>query len=157
MSTLAVIAGIGVAVQVFGQIQGARAEKADAEFNATIAEQEAVLARQEAGAREERQREEDRRILARQRALVGAAGITFEGSPVAVFAESAAQAELDALLIRREGVLRSRSLLIEADIQRVAGRQALAAGILGAGTTLLTGGARIAREERRGRRRDTED
>jgi len=114
--------------------------------NAQIAEQNAEAAKLAGAAKEEQSRDEVRRVLARQRALVGASGITTEGSPLLVMMETARQGELDALRIRytseveaRQGLFQAQQYQSEATLQRYQGKQAQKAGYLSAGGTLLTG------------------
>src|SRR6185369_12251552 len=70
------------------------------------------------------------------RATVGSSGVEMSGSPLDVLAESARQAELNALNIRRAGAL-------EAQGQLIAGKNAQTASRYNAAGTLLTQGYKI--------------
>lgn len=122
----------GTALGVGGQIAGGNAAKATAEFNAQKATEEAAM-------QEQQQREADRRTISMASARIGASGIERSGSPLDVLAESARQAELNALYIRRGGAL-------DAQGQRIAGSNAQSAARAGAAGTLLTGGYGIVKE-----------
>ena len=80
--------------------------------NAALMENEATRVEQEARERARRMREENERMLGQQRAQYGKAGVTSEGSPLAVMAESAGLMELavgDELYkagLERQGFLR---------------------------------------------------
>ena len=80
--------------------------------NAALMENEATRVEQEARERARRMREQNERMLGQQRAQYGKAGVTSEGSPLAVMAESAGLMELavgDELYkagLERQGFLR---------------------------------------------------
>jgi hypothetical protein len=76
-----------------------------------------------------------------------------EGSPLMVQEENAAQAEFDALNLRYKGELQAWDFLNQANLYGLYGQSALRAGEVGsnlsnhaAGTTLLTGGLRLAQQ-----------
>ena len=120
------------------QVQRLNAEAQAAEFNALNAEREAGRAVEAAAFEERRFREDVRRFQGRQRAAA-AAGITLSGSPLELVAESARDAELDALAIRFSGDVESARLMSQAALDRLAGRGARAAA-----ETARAGGAREA-------------
>lgn len=144
---------IGGAVQAVGAIQAGQAQKAEAnaraqanQYNAKVKEMQAGIERSQANAREEQQRRKGRQILGAQRAGIAQAGIGFTGSAVDIMEQSADLAELDALNIRYEGELRSTGLLAdaeaelyEADVNRMAGRNAMKAAYINAGSALIGG------------------
>jgi hypothetical protein len=143
------------AVQAVGTIQQGKAQKAQANANATAARynanlrtMEADIARQTAGRREEAQRRQARQVLGKQRAGIAQAGIGFAGSALDLMYQSELLSELDALNIRYEGDLRSYGLLAQAEQDRysarayeAAGKNAMRSAYLSAGATLLAGGA----------------
>lgn len=127
------LAAAGTATAVAGQVKAGNAAERAGEFNANTATEAATI-------KEEQQRLADRRTLASARATVGSSGIdAASGSPLDVMAESARQAEMNALIIRRGGVLDAYSA-------RVAGRNAQSASRIAAAGTLLTGASGIAGE-----------
>ncbi len=60
-----------------------------------------------------------------------------------ILADTAAQAELDAMIIKMGGDIASSSLLSRASATRAAGRSAARTGMFNLGATLLTGGSQI--------------
>lgn len=126
------LAAAGTATSVAGQIKAGNAAQRAGEFNANVATEAATI-------KEEQQRMADRRTLASARATVGSSGVEMTGSPLDVMAESARQAEMNALIIRRGGVLDAYSA-------RVAGRNAKTASRYAAASTLLTGASAIGGE-----------
>lgn len=145
-----------MAVAAYSAYQGGKTQeagyKAQAqadEYNATIQSQNASVARQQAGAREEAQRRQARQVLGEQRAALAQAGIGLSGSAADVYGQSAANAELDALNIRYEGELESRGLLAQSQLSRYEGKvsgmnasSARRAGNLSAASALLAGGTK---------------
>lgn len=147
---LPVIEAVGAVVSVVSAISGgsrkaeadtqaAQAQAQADEYNAKTAEYNAAVARQEAQAQELQARRENRKFIGRQHAAVGKSGATTAGSPLLTFAESAKVSELDALNIRYTGARTSDIQLRQARLDRIKGGNALKAGNIRAGTSLLTG------------------
>lgn len=147
----------GIGLQVAGQVQAGREAKAFGEsqaalreYNAQLAEREAIEAREAAAFEERKFRKGGERLKARQRLGFAKAGVTFEGSPLEVMEQTAIELETDALMIRRGGQLGARRLTAEAQLQRFAGRSALLKGraarrasTISALSTGLVGGAQL--------------
>lgn len=129
--TLASAAAIGgtLAAADSARQQGKAAQRAG-EYNA----QSALM---EAKSRESAQRADSQRSLARIRANIGKSGATSAGTPLLVLAESAANAEIDALNTRFTA---SR----QADVYRAGGANARTQGNIMAGTSLLQGAGKFA-------------
>jgi predicted nucleic acid-binding Zn ribbon protein len=105
----------GTAVKALGEKQAAdaaaaqiRSQQQAAMYDATIAQQNAQVERQQAGAREELQRRRAGQVLGEQRAAFAQAGTGTGGSAADVMAQSLVNAELDALTLRYEGEMRAR-------------------------------------------------
>lgn len=130
------------AISAVSQIVSAGQQADAAEYNAEVAEREAEAARQTAGFEEQQHRRRVSRILASQRAGYAASGVTFEGSPLLVMADSAQQAEVDALAIRRAGSIEESRALSQAALDRLQARNIRTAGYLGAAATIASGGYR---------------
>ena len=126
------------AITVATTLARTAADTAAARARARAATAAAAHSREEAANEAETLRRSTRRVLGRQRALYGRAGVAQAGSPLAVQAETAAEGELDAREILRAGDARAARLLNEAYLARLRGREALATGVLGAGRTILT-------------------
>lgn len=135
---------LGTGVSIAGQMaQSSQAAKM-AEYNATLERNRAIEAEQVSAEQERRHRESARRMLAAQRASIGASGVDIgTGSALLAQADSAANLELDALTIRHSGsaeAARARSA--------EAAERFRAAGIrsnrfFGPAASLLKGGTRV--------------
>lgn len=132
----------GTAMQAIGAIQQGNAAKSAADYNAAIAEQNATVERQQAGAREDAKRREVRQILGQQRAAFAQSGGGMGGSAADVMHQSSVNGELDALTLRYEGDLRARGLEAGATQERFAGKQAQTQGYMQAVGTILGGASR---------------
>lgn len=138
----------------------AEAQKQLMDYNAEMAKREAGYAVDEARYQESLQRKENDRLLSMQRSLYGKSGAMLsEGTPLAVLGDSAANGELMALEVRRQGEIeRQKSLMLannytyqgqmyqmagdtEAKISRWSGRNALWGGFMKAGQSLLSAGS----------------
>lgn len=125
-----VLAGASTAMSVSGQIAAGKAQQAQANYNAAVAERDAVAQRQAAAAQEQIIRARAARMLSKQRALYAKAGVTMEGTPLAVLADQAQQAELDALTARYEGEIGAQRSQSQAAGLRASGTNALRAGYM---------------------------
>lgn len=124
------LAAAGTAVAAYGSIQQGKAAQKAGEYNA----QSALL---EAQSRENAQRADAARNQARIRANIGKSGATTAGTPLMVLAESAANAEIDALNTRYTA---NR----QADVYRAGGANARSQGNIMAGTSLLQAAGKFA-------------
>lgn len=132
-------AATAAVVSAVGMISQAQSAKSAANYNAAVAERNATVSRQQAAANEAAQRRENYRAMGRIRAGYGAAGVTPEGSPLDILESSAAEAELDALNTRYKGELTAIGYQDEATLQRSRASSAMTAGVLNAGSALLSG------------------
>jgi hypothetical protein len=110
-------------MQVGGALSAGRAAQGAANYNA----QSAMI---ETQSRENAQRAQAARQLGATRAAIGKSGATSEGTPLLVLAESAANAEIDALNTRQTGQR-------QASLYRAQGANARKTGYIQAGTSLL--------------------
>ena len=125
----ATLGTVGSVAGVMGALQSGRADKNAANYNAQAAQQDAA-------SKEAAQRVNAQRQLGSVRANIGKSGATTAGTPLMVLAESASNAEIDALNTRRTGI-------VESNIYTARGRNASTAGNLRAGASLLSGMSRI--------------
>lgn len=151
------LAAAGAGVAAYSTYQAGRAAETQAKaeaawhaYNAKVAQREAEAERQ-AGAFEAQQHaRQAKQLLARQRALIGAAGVTPEGSPLLVAEDTAAQLALENAMIRqtvgrRVSKWQSQSIL---DISKAGAARSAASGYgraayTGAGAALLGGAAQV--------------
>jgi len=113
----AAIALISAATSAYGQQQQAKAQKAQADYNAEVQRNEAIMAERqaavdsEAAAREKRNiRDKARRIRATQEAGFAGSGITMEGTPLLFLADTTMKEEEDILNIKRSDDLNKMGL-----------------------------------------------
>lgn len=123
------LASAGTALGAIGALSQGRAAGAAGDYNARLAQAEAE-------SRERAQRAESERRMGNLRASIGKSGATSAGTPLLVLAESAANAEIDALNTRYGGAVQS-------SLYRSAASDARRAGTIRAGTSLLTGYGQI--------------
>lgn len=123
------LAAAGAVVSAVGMVQQGKASQQAGEYNA----QSALL---EGQSRENAQRAEAARNQARIRANIGKSGATSAGTPLLVLAESAANAEIDALNTRYTADR-------QANVYRAGGANARSQGNLMAGASLLSSAAKI--------------
>lgn len=140
---LPLLMAVSTGVSAYSSFSAGRAQskaaKQQAEIEFQRAEEEKLLTEIE----EMRLRKDARRFIGRQKALYGTAGVTFEGSPTEVMAETAYEAEWDVQILRHGGEVRASIYEQRAAAQRGAAKEIKAAGLLKAGTSLLTGGVSI--------------
>lgn len=142
MDPVTAMLAIGTATKAVGSIVQGNAASAASKANAKIADQNATIVGQQASAREDQQRRRSAMELGRQAAAFAQSGVDpTSGSAMRVAADSAAQAELDALNLRYEGQMQAFGYTREAAIERQRARYARNAGYFGAVTSILGGGA----------------
>ena len=144
VAVAAVLAVAGAAVAAAGAIEQGKAAEKLADFESDEARKEAARARAQAAADEQASRARARRFFASQQAAAAKSGLAPVGSPLEVFAESAAEAEIDALSIRAAGGVESARLLRQGAIRKFEGKQEKRASFFKAGATLLGGASRAA-------------
>ena len=122
----------GVTAAIIGTVVAAGAAAAGGVAQQQAAKANAKQAQAAAAFDEARQRERAQKILAAQRVGFAKAGVTLEGTPGDVLANTAEDAEIDALAIRWGGASRAAAF-------KAQGQSALIGGITGAAGALLTG------------------
>lgn len=132
----------GAAMSAVSQMQQAQAARSQTKYSAAVAANNATAARQQAAFQEAREREQFDRTLATQRVRFGKGGVTAEGTALDVNADRAVSGELEALKIRRSGLLQSQSYSNQATLDNMRGSAALASGMLNAGSSLLMAAGR---------------
>ena len=143
----------GTAVAAYGQYQQAKsaqqqakAEAAWHNYNAKVAQREADAERVASAFESKQQKRKAEQLLARQRTLVGAAGVEMEGSPLLVAEDTAAQLALENINIRMRGIRRQEGFISQSilDISKASAAKSRAVGfgkaaIIGAGGSILQG------------------
>lgn len=126
---ISIISIVGTVVGVVGQVvSGMNASKADA-YNAQIANQNAMIARNAAEYQAQQQQRAARIKIGQAEANYGASGITTEGSPLDVLESSARNAELDRQAIIYQGQVRAAGYTDQATLDQMRSSSDLEGGI----------------------------
>ena len=122
-----------------GNMASAKAARQMGEYNAKVAENQAIAARQKAEFDEDRQRQQSRMFAGRQRASLSQAGgeLMDAGDVLGMTAE---EAEIDALAIRYGGNVAAQSARQSGALAKAQAKQAEKASYMQAGKSLLTAG-----------------
>jgi len=136
-TTALIIMGISAAASAASAIAQGEAEARAAEFNASIAEQQAAR-EQEIAARDAAEfgRNADR-VMSSQRALFAGSGLEVTGSALGVVTDTAGEAAFEELNILAGGDARAAGLRLQAKLSKQRGKNARTAGFLNAGTSVL--------------------
>ena len=136
MSYLYAAAAVIAAV---GALAAGKASQNAMEYEAEVADQNAMLSRRNAGAQEEQQRRQARSFQGRQLAAIGESGVVLTGSTADLFRESLYSQEMDALNIRYEGELGNVSARNAATASRYNGKTARQSSYFSAASSLIGG------------------
>ncbi len=139
-----IISVVASAASAYASYQSGRMQKKAAETSAALAERDAENQRAAARIKGENYAEEARRRMATMRAQYAQAGVKMEGTPLLVMMNTAREVEKDLQRIKWGGEAQANAFQGEAGLQRMMGKQAYQQGVMGAGTTLLTGASRAA-------------
>ena len=120
-----VITGAAATVGAVGSMKQAKAQSNAAKFNAAQAAQDAVAAQQQAQQAAQLQQIQAQKAFGATRAAYGAAGVTMDGTPLDVLAESAVTAERDKQTILYQGKLRAAGYQSESALQTAAASNAM--------------------------------
>jgi len=138
MSFTQLLLGVGTGLVVQQQIRAGQQQQQIFEFNAAINRQKAELTKQAGKLKTERLRRQKRAFGRKQQAAFAVAGVRLTGSPLQVLADTAAELEFDIMVEdfnTRIAVLNAET---SGELDIVRGQQAQSAGLINAGTTLLS-------------------
>lgn len=139
----------GAAVAVYGAVRQGDVAKKTGEYNAQIAERDAVIATQKAEYDAESSSQKFKILMGKQRALYAKAGVDMtSGSPLLVMSFQAEQAERDRQAILLAGKTAAESDSSRAGLFRMTGESAQTAGYITGGSTFLTSLADVTRKSR---------
>lgn len=144
---LEVAAGLSAASGVAGykgNQAAAKAAQQTAEYNAKVAENEAIILRRAKVDEEANLRQNSERLVATQRVATAASGITMSGSPMQAIADAYFNTELDALRIQYAGDIEATAKAAEAGLARAEGRARSSALKTQSYQSLLQGGSQAA-------------
>jgi hypothetical protein len=132
--------GATVVVGIASAVQSADASRRAAHTNADISRQKAKIAEQQAGVNEDAQRRRASMVLGQQRAAAAESGSDLSsGTNADLAAQSATNAELDALNIRYQGKLGQLSGTEQAGLDDMRADDASNAQYLNAASSALSG------------------
>ena len=141
-----IILGIAsLLVSAGATVYSAQERKKTAAYTAKLAEEAGEESMAMAGIEAERHRDKIRRLKATQRASYAKSGVTMEGSPLEVLADTQAQADLQEMIIRHGGQVEANAYERKGMFARRAGRSAETAGYIGAGSSLLAGAYKMSK------------
>lgn len=145
------ISAIGTLYQAGSQYSAANAAASVAEQNARIAEQKGMATMQKAGWEERRIHAQSKKVQGAQRSALAASGVDVNtGSALDVQADTAYQAAEDVAMTHYNAELQKWGFDVEAanykaqaSQAKAAGTSALIGGVIGAGSSILTGGSQF--------------
>lgn len=129
----------GAVLGAVSSIQQGQAQKKANRFNAKMLDLQAKRTRIATTDKVTQFRQESGRIMETIKSQSAASGVRMTGTPLEVLAESAVNAELDALNLQFEGDMESARLKLEARHQRRAGTGAARAGVMGGASSIIGG------------------
>jgi|TARA_R100000654_G_scaffold75076_1_gene111146 hypothetical protein len=131
---------IGDLLSFKGNQAAAKQAQAVGEFNARLAENEAIILRRAKVREESNLRKASERTIATQKVATAASGIEMSGSPLEALADSYFNTEMDALDIRYAANLQETAKKSQAALSRAEGRAKKQAYQLASYQSLLEGG-----------------
>ena len=135
---------VSSAAQAGMQVMSARGQAQGAKMQAELARRQAERERQIGAMQASQLREQSKRTEGTQRALLAArGGDTGTGSALLVQEELAEEGEFNARLAENNAAARSSQFEAENVLQQARARQIRSAGLMRAGTTLLSGASDI--------------
>ena len=139
---------IGIAsllVSAGSTVYSAQERKKTAAYTAKLAEEAGEESTAMANLEAERHRDKIRRLKSSQIASYAKSGVKLEGSPLEVLADTAAQADLDEMIIKHGGQVEANAYERKGMFARRAGKSAETAGYIKAGSSLLAGAYNISK------------
>lgn len=141
-ATIAIVAS--TALSAYSAYSAGQSQKAAAEYNARVSENEAQTARTQATEAENVQRLKTARLLSKQKAQLGAAGIDIgSGSALQLQEDTITLGEADALRIRHTGESQFSSLMEQSELESFKGEAAESQSFFNVGSSLLTGAEKV--------------
>lgn len=129
---------VGAGVSAAGSIQQGNAQAAAADYNAQVARNNAIAANRSAAYDASRINERVAKIQGQQRAAYAGAGVS-GGTALEVEADTSRQGAMDVQAALYSGNLQANRETASANLSELEARNARIGGVIGAGTTLITG------------------
>ena len=127
-----------------GNQAAAKQAQATAEFNARVAENEAIILRRRKIDEEKNMRSQSARLIATAQVQTAKSGIQMSGSALQAMRDSYFNTEMDALKIQYAGDIEEAAKASEAALARATGRAKASAYKLASYQSLLAGGTQAA-------------
>lgn len=128
------------AMAAASMVAQSQAAKKQSKFNAAVARNNAIIAKQKARAQEAAFRKKFAFFQGETATGFAKGGVVVNtGSPLEVLGDNAAEAELEALMIRYGGEIQADDFAAQAGASLAAGKGAFNSGMLAAGATILSG------------------
>lgn len=127
-----------------GNMAAAKNAKAVADYNAEVAENEAVLLARQKRDQEESLRKQSDRLEGTQRVMTAASGVEMSGSPLDVLADTYLSTNMDATMIQYAGDIEQAQKKSEAALIRAEGSARASSLKYAAYGSLLTGAQQAA-------------
>lgn len=144
MSFVAIAVGASAVIGAAGQIYAGQKQKAAANYNAKVQENQAETAFLESKERISRMRKQSEAQMGRALAIRAGQGVDISaGSSLMLEAENAEAMELSALEAGRSADINQRNLMSGAKITKMQGSAAAKASYFTAGASLLSGASKI--------------
>lgn len=138
------VSAAGALMSASNQIQAGKAQQQAADYNAQVAEADALALKNKFGYEETLSRERAQKVLGAQRAAYGASGVAIdEGTPLDVMRSQVYESERDALNIRYQGAAEVAKRLNEAKLARYGGDVAVSTSRSNAASTIIQSAGRI--------------
>lgn len=115
------------AIQIVGDLRQANQEKDMADFNRSVANQNAAIVQQQATENARRSLVNSNKLMGKQRAGYAASGVS-GGSALDVLQDTAVKGELDALTIKNQGDIKAAGFANESNLSGYRASNALTTG-----------------------------
>lgn len=139
------VSAIGTGVAAYSAIQQGNAAASASNYNATVADQNAIAAQQQAQQDAQLQSARDKQLLGAQAAAYGASGVdSGSGSPLDVLGSTASNAELSRQTILYKGRLKAAGYNDESQLDAATAANAQSNAAFSASGILLSGAGQAA-------------
>lgn len=142
MCVMTAMAAASTVISAVGAITDSQHAASADKYNASVAEQNSVAVQQQAESASLIQQEQAKKTIGTATANYGASGVTLDGSPMDVLANSASVAERDRQNIIYKGQLQAAGYQDQASLDRAAATNSLDQGYMKATGILISGGTK---------------
>lgn len=136
---MAALGIVGALVSGIGSIASGAAQANAANAQAAAYERQAAAERQQAAFNADRQQEKSIKLLSSQRASFLGAGVSLQGSPLDVIADTTRETELDVSAIRYNGEIKAQNFEMQAAAMHAKADAASTGGLIGALSPMIKG------------------